>query len=116
MKILVIDDEDLVRRALKRALIHMSHEVKDASGGEEGILIWESWKPDIVLLDVLMPSMSGPEVLQKVEKGETKVVLMSAYKGKYDSESAKGLGADDFLAKPFDNVFDVVKVLETSYG
>ena len=66
-------------------------------------------KPDIVFLDVIMPNLTGPEVLAELGKAKTgKVILMSAFSGEQNLETAKQMGADDFLEKPFDNVFSVV--------
>ena len=116
MRILIVDDEELVRKSLERAFLQKGHEVRVASGGEEAIELWKSYLPEIVMLDVLMPDLSGPDVLSRINKANELVVLMSAYKGKYDTSTVKSLGADEFIAKPFDNIFDVVKGVEEIYG
>ncbi|MCB0415779.1 MAG: response regulator [Bdellovibrionales bacterium] len=110
MKILVVDDESIVRRAIVRALEKKGHEVFEAENGKIGYDLWKSNQPDLMFLDVLMPELSGPEVLKKMGTQKfTKVVLMSAYSGEYNVEKAKGIGADVFVAKPFDNIFTVVE-------
>lgn len=113
MKILVIDDEPAVRRSLVRVLGLHSHEVKEAKDGLEGLNLWRKWLPEVVLLDVLMPGLSGPAVLQEMGgHHQAKVLLMSAYAGDYDLEKAKAMGADLFLAKPFQDIFAVVATIE----
>ncbi|MGE0763284.1 MAG: response regulator [Bdellovibrionales bacterium] len=113
MKILVVDDEPAVRLSLKRVLMLQGHEVREAEDGLKGVQLWREWNPDLVLLDVLMPGLTGPAVLQEIGQPKfAKVLLMSAYAGDYDLEKVKAMGADHFLAKPFANIFDVVKVVE----
>ena len=116
MKILIVDDDDLVRRSLGRAFQLKGHEVEMVESGERAIEAWPQFNPDIVLLDVLMPEISGPDVLNSVEKGKSRVVLMSAYKGEYNSETAIELGAHDFLLKPFDNILEVVETVVANHG
>jgi CheY-like chemotaxis protein len=115
LKVLIVDDEPLVRLSLKRALVKMGHTVEEAEDGQGGLQKWKSFAPDLVFLDVLMPRMSGPDLL-KVRKGEGatsgRVILMSAFTGQYDSEKAQTLGADIFILKPFEDIFAVVKLAE----
>ena len=114
MKILVVDDEMLVRRSLSRVCSGRHHEVKEAEDGEQGLAMWSSFEPDLVFLDILMPKLTGLEVLQRVKKSSSvKVVLMSAYTGGIDPEQARAAGADLFLPKPFENIFSVIQVSYT---
>lgn len=115
MKILIIDDEPLVRRSLQKAFAtRKDYLIEEAEDGFAGIEKWKYFKPDLVMLDVLMPRLSGPEVLVKIrpDKGPAKVVLMSAYSGDYNLETAQKLGADLFISKPFEDIFNVVKISE----
>ena len=113
MKILVVDDEPAVRLSLLRVLTLSGHEVKEAVDGLAGMALWKQWRPDVVLLDVLMPGLSGPAVLQEMGgEHHAKVLLMSAYAGDYDLEKVQAMGADRFLAKPFQDIFAVAKVVE----
>ncbi len=115
MKILVVDDEPLVRLSLRRSLEKSGHDVRVAEDGQFGREIWDSWMPDLVYLDVLMPRLSGPDLL-KLQRGHTaasgKVILMSAFTGEYDLNKAKALGADLFVLKPFEDIFAIVKMGE----
>lgn len=109
MKILIVDDEALVRRALRRAAEMRGHQVIEAADGDEGIKVWQSEKPDLVFLDVLMPKQTGPQVLQEMGLHHgAKVILISAYSGEYNLERAKNIGADLFISKPFENIVNVI--------
>ncbi len=109
MKALIVDDEDLIRKSLKRAFEIRKHEVIVAENGIQGLELWQKHKPDMVVLDVLMPGLTGPQVLKNIgSQPKSKVILISAYTGEYDVKRAEELGAAFFMAKPFQNVFDVV--------
>ena len=110
MKILVIDDEPLVRRSLERVFQSQKHEVISAENGIDGLKKWQDLDPDLVFLDVLMPGLTGPEVLKsyRAEKEKrAKVILMSAFTGDKQLIDPKTLGADLFMAKPFESIFAV---------
>jgi two-component system, response regulator PdtaR len=112
MKILIIDDEPLVRLSLRRALQKSGHTLEEAEDGQTGFEKWTVFQPDLVFLDVLMPRLSGPDLLKKIspsQKGRAKVILMSAFTGEYDLEKAKSLGADLFIPKPFEDIFAVTR-------
>ncbi len=114
MKVLIIDDEALVRLSLKRVLESQGEIVFTAEDGAQGLDLWRKENPDLVFLDVIMPKLTGPEVLTEVGKAKkAKVVLMSAYAGEQNQETAKQMGADLFLEKPFENIFDVVSLAKT---
>ncbi len=112
MKILIIDDEPLIRRSLSRAFVSKSHETKEAEDGLVGLQMWQSWDPDLVFLDVLMPHLTGPQVLEEMKRikpdFKNKVILMSAFSGIHNMESALQMGATLFIAKPFDDIFKIV--------
>ena len=113
MKVLIIDDDSLVRRSLKRALKSRGHDVEEAEDGEAGLEKWLNTQPEVIFLDVLMPKMTGPQVLKQMqgkEKGYT--ILMSAYSGEDHIETVESLGADEFISKPFDDIFQVVELAE----
>jgi CheY-like chemotaxis protein len=113
MKVLVVDDEPLVRRSLEKALQLSGHEVLLAQDGREGMTTWLQSNPDLIFLDILMPGMGGLQVLKEMgQKKSGKVILMSAYSGVYDQETVRQMGADLFLEKPFDDILQVVKRAE----
>ncbi len=113
-KILVIDDEPLVRRSLKRALEISGYKVFEAVDGKQGLSVWKEAEPNLVFLDILMPGLSGPQVLAELDpqvRSLAKVILISAYTGEYNLDSAKSLGADHFIPKPFEDIFGIVKLV-----
>jgi two-component system, chemotaxis family, chemotaxis protein CheY len=106
-KILIGEDSQFMRGILKD-LLSGEHEVVEAENGKQVLEMAESEKPDLVLLDIIMPEMDGIEVLQQIGK-EQKIVVISAVGQEKMVEEAKGLGALDYIIKPFEND----KVLET---
>lgn len=113
-KILIVDDEPLVRRSLKKALEGAGFRVVEAVDGKQGLVVWQEEKPDLVFLDILMPGLTGPQVLSEIPvsvRDKCKVILISAYSGDYSSDSAKSLGADHFIPKPFEDIFGIVKIV-----
>ncbi len=120
MKILVIDDEPLVRRSLARAARTLGHECLEAADGDEGLRLWKAESPEAVFVDILMPGLSGPEVVRealRVYEGTSVpkpiIALISAFSGDDSKDSpvklAAECGADLFIGKPFDDIFEVVK-------
>jgi two-component system, response regulator PdtaR len=112
LKVLIVDDEPLVRLSLKRALEKTGHQVAEAEDGQVGMERWKTFSPDLTYLDVLMPRISGPDLLKAMRSlGHVpgKVILMSAFTGDYNLERAKSLGADLFILKPFEDIFAIVK-------
>lgn len=113
-QILIVDDEPLVRRSLARLFQNGYHTI-EASDGLTGFQLWQKQSPDIVFLDVLMPGMTGPEILRELDpvlRSKAKVILISAYTGGYNLESARSIGADLFIAKPFEDIFAIKKIVE----
>jgi two-component system response regulator MprA len=102
-RILVVDDEPAVRRALERALRLESHDVALAADGEEALDILASSPPDAMILDVLMPRVDGLEVARRMRNaGDRTPILMLTARDAIDNR-VEGLdvGADDYLVKPF---------------
>lgn len=113
MKILIVDDEALVRKALRRAAESKRHEVFEAPDGVEGLRLWRDVKPDLVFLDVLMPGLSGPQLLEELgDRIGAKVIMMSAYTGERAGVPQSWPNVDLFLSKPFANIFEVIEKAE----
>src|SRR5690606_19593878 len=113
MKILIIDDEPIVRRAISKAAQHKGHNVENAQDGEEGLAKWLDMDPDIVFLDIFMPKLTGPQLLKKIPTPRAaKVILMSAFSGIHDIKSMSQDGADLFIEKPFHDIFQVIETAE----
>lgn len=99
---LVVDDEAWVGKIVSAALADQGFDVEHASGGEEGLAAFERLKPDLVLLDILMPDIDGLTVLRRIREASAVPVILLTAKGA-PGEVAGGLdlGADDYIAKPF---------------
>jgi two-component system, response regulator, stage 0 sporulation protein F len=116
MKILIIDDEPLIRMALARVFQKRGYQVFEASDGLEGLKIWQQEQPSLVLLDWIMPNMNGNQLLQKLKNNHMGAIVhvMSAYTNETNIEELKDLGVKSFISKPFDNVLEIIKQLEDS--
>jgi two-component system KDP operon response regulator KdpE len=100
--ILVIDDEIEIVRALQRNLSAHGYKVFTARSGEEALLLNAQYKPDLLLLDLMLPGMSGLEVCRRVrEESNTPIIVLSVKGAEHDKVQALDLGADDYIPKPF---------------
>ncbi len=101
-RILVIDDEPQLRLAVKRSLEGHGYNVREASDGRGGIAAHEGFKPDVVLLDLMLPDMSGVEVCRELRRlYETPIIVLSVVGDEKTKVAALDAGADDYLTKPF---------------
>lgn len=113
-KVLIADDEENIVTALEFLLQRRGYETRVAKNGDEALSEIESFAPDLVLLDIMMPRKSGYEVCQRMrsrpEWRHIKIIMLSA-KGR-DVEVSKGvsLGADLYITKPFSNTELVAKI------
>jgi len=107
MKILIADDEPHIVAALEFLLVQSGYEVDVARNGDEALSQIRSGRPDLVLLDVMMPARSGYEVCREVratpELAGTKVVMLSAKGAQGDVGRGMEAGADLYITKPFSN-------------
>lgn len=114
MKVLIIDDEPLIRRSLERLFTQSGHEVQVAEDGIKGVQAWQKFQPEAVVIDVLMPGLTGPEVIAEVNpKKSTAIALISAFSGDYNPDSVKQLGADIFIEKPFEDIQALVGIVQS---
>jgi two-component system response regulator AtoC len=111
--ILVIDDEALTLRTISRALRDEGFDVFVAMNGEEGLKVLAEERPELALLDVVLPGIDGIEVLRQIKKQapNTIVVMMSAYRMVDRAVEAMKLGAYDYLIKPF-HLADMVNTIQ----
>ena len=106
-RVLVIEDNSVVRRAMLRMLEEAGYDVLGAEDGEQGLAVFRSERPDLVITDLVMPVKDGMETIVEIrrERPETKIIAVSggARVGNTDIlKIAKDLGADDIIPKPFD--------------
>jgi len=102
-RILIIEDDLAILRGLKDNLEYESYEVLTAKDGEQGYCLIREKKPDLIILDLMLPKMNGYEVCRKVrDEGVTTPILMLTARGEeVDRVLGLDLGADDYVTKPF---------------
>src|SRR5215471_12351021 len=101
-RVLVVDDEPGILRAVQTNLGRHDFRVDVASTGSDALEAYSRWRPDLVLLDLGLPDMDGLDVLRSIrERASTPVVVLSARETERDKVTALNLGADDYLTKPF---------------
>ncbi len=103
-KVLIIDDELHIAEGIKINLELNGHDVCIKENGLLGLDEWRAWRPDIVILDLMMPVMNGYEVLKKIreEDAKTPILILSAKGTVKDKVKCLSKGVDDYLPKPFD--------------
>jgi two-component system, OmpR family, alkaline phosphatase synthesis response regulator PhoP len=102
-KILIVDDEKSIADAIAYGLKREGYEVETAFDGEEALRKINSFKPVVLVLDVMMPKLNGFEVLKKLQAAdELGIVLLTAKNDIVDKILGLELGADDYITKPFD--------------
>ena len=101
--VLVVDDEDLTLRTISRGLRQEGFEVVTAGSGEDALRLFQEEKPDLTLLDIILPGIDGVEVLRRLKQANPAaiVLMMSAYHLVDRAVEAMKLGAYDYLIKPF---------------
>jgi two-component system, OmpR family, response regulator MprA len=104
MRVLVVDDDRSLRDALRRALTLAGYEVHPAEGGLEGLRQVEEKRPDLIVLDGLLPDLDGLEVCRRLRAGgdRTPILMLTARDAVSDRIDGLDAGADDYLVKPFD--------------
>lgn len=101
-RVLVIDDEEQIRRALKSVLTARHYEVELAATAEEGLELTAEKTPDIIVLDLSLPGMSGLEACRRLREWyHGPILILSVRSNDDDKIAALDLGADDYLTKPF---------------
>ncbi len=101
-RILIVDDEIEILRALQRSLTAHDYEVFTASSGEEALDEVAQHRPDLMLLDLGLPAMSGLEVCKRVrQQSSLPIIVLSVKDAEHDKVLALDLGADDYVSKPF---------------
>lgn len=101
-RVLVVDDEPQIRRALRTALLGHGYEVDTAEDGDAALTLLASRPPDLMVLDLVMPGVDGFEVLRQTRTwSQLPIIVLSARGQERDKVEALDLGADDYLTKPF---------------
>ena len=112
-KILIIEDEDILRNLLEEKLKQKGYDVSVAKDGQEGLSVMPKIMPDLILLDIIMPKVNGFEVMEKMQKSpnlkEIPVIIVSNSGQPVEIDRAKKLGVKDWLIK---TQFDPQEVIQ----
>jgi two-component system phosphate regulon response regulator PhoB len=104
-KILVVDDDPQVRKILTRMLEPGTYEIRSADDGFTALQSIRDWSPDLVILDIMMPGMSGIEVCRQIREEkpgpDLQILMLSAKDSQADRIRALEYGANDYVTKPF---------------
>jgi two-component system, OmpR family, KDP operon response regulator KdpE len=100
--ILVVDDEPQIRRVLRSTLSFRGYTISEAQSGEEALDLLRKLKPDLILLDVNLPGMSGVEACREIRRSsEAPIIMLTVRNAERDKVVALDAGADDYVTKPF---------------
>ncbi len=102
-RILIIEDDEGIVRVLRRALAYEGYQVETALDGESGLQRARDWRPDLMILDLMLPGMDGLEVTQRLRtEGNIPILMLTAKDTINDRVLGLDAGADDYMTKPFD--------------
>lgn len=102
-RILIIEDDQAILRGLQDNLQYESYEILSATDGETGYKLWQNERPDLVILDVMLPKLNGYDVCRRARKENlgTPILMLTARSDEVDRVMGLDLGADDYVTKPF---------------
>lgn len=114
--ILVVDDEEMLRKVIHKILTKEGYDVHLASSGTEALEILSREEIDLVITDVKMPEMDGFDLLKQMKENYPKlgIIVMTAFGDAYTVRDALMLGADEYITKPFKS-YEIVMVVERAY-
>lgn len=119
MKILIVEDEEVLSKVIKEEFQVQGYEIKIAKDGEEALKLSKSFHPDIILLDILLPKKSGLDVLTELKADSDlkiiPVIVMSNLSGDESIKKALSLGAVDYFVKTQHSIYEVVEKVQ-KYG
>jgi DNA-binding response OmpR family regulator len=101
-KILVVDDEQKIVEVVKSYLNHSGYDVYEAYNGKQAIDIFEKFKPNLVILDLMLPDMTGEDICRQIRKqSRVPIIMLTAKVDEEDILKGLDIGADDYITKPF---------------
>lgn len=101
-RILIVEDEKKIARFLELELTHEGYEVQTAGDGREGLDKALNWKPDLMILDLMLPELSGIEVCRRLRhESDLPIIMLTAKDDVSDKVMGLDMGADDYMTKPF---------------
>lgn len=119
-KILIVEDDNFVAEVYSTKLLEMGHDVQIARNGEEGLALVGKDKPDLILLDIIMPVMGGLEMLQELKQREEwkniPVILLTNVGEKESIQKVRNLGVKDYLIKSHFTPAEVIEKINSVLG
>ena len=101
-KILIVEDEDRMRKLVKDYLVKWGYEVVEADDGYKALEVYNKEQPDLIILDVMIPGIEGYEVAYEIKKiSSVPIIMLTAKSEEYDELNGFKCGADDYVRKPF---------------
>lgn len=115
-KVLVVDDQEGIRKLLKEVLAELGYEAEVVSSGAEAVQAFTEGSFKLVLMDMKMPGLNGFETAERLKKisEDLKIILMTGFYDSFLLEEAKNHGADGLLNKPF-NLEEIQRILEETF-
>lgn len=102
MRLLVVDDEELIREVIKEYSLNEGYEVDEAENGEVALDLIEKNNYDLIIMDVMMPEMDGLTAIKEIKEVKNiPIIILSARKEEYDKLQGFDIGIDDYVTKPF---------------
>ena len=103
-KILIVDDDENIAELISLYLVKECFDTEIAANGEEALAKFKVYKPDLILLDIMLPGIDGYDVCREIRKNSNVPVIMLSAKGEvFDKVLGLKIGADDYIVKPFDS-------------
>lgn len=103
-KILIVDDEKPISDIIKFNLTKEGYDIVTAFDGREAVTVFEDEKPDLIILDLMLPELDGLEVAKEIRKtSHVPIIMLSAKDSEFDKVIGLEIGADDYVTKPFSN-------------
>lgn len=103
-KILIVDDEKPISDIIKFNLTKEGYDTVTAFDGKEAVAVFEEEKPDLIILDLMLPELDGLEVAKEIRKtSHIPIIMLSAKDSEFDKVIGLEIGADDYVTKPFSN-------------
>ncbi|MDB9311948.1 response regulator [Spirulina sp. CS-785/01] len=112
-KILIVDDQVVNRSVLREVLTPLRFDIAEADNGREGLRLWESFQPDLIITDIVMPEVNGYEMVKRIREDDPNlpIIASSASVSATDQSEAKRIGCNQFLAKPV-QMEELFKILQ----
>ena len=110
-RILIIEDDEDLSKLMRDFLVNDNYDVRQAYTGKDGISLANSFSPNLIILDIMLPELDGIEVCKNIRtEANVPIIVISAKASDYDKVLALGVGADDYLTKPFSQIELVARV------